>query len=52
MKKLIIILAVLTSAFISANAEEKTKTYDFGDIRSLNIGYNYQVHVTEGNSDS
>lgn len=51
MKKLIIILAVLTSAFISVNAEEKTKTYDFGDIRSLNIGYNYQVHVTEGNSD-
>ena len=51
MRKLIITLAVLVSALFSANAEEKTKTYDFGDIKSLNIGYNYQVHVTEGNSD-
>lgn len=51
MRKFIITLAVMASALIAANAEEKTKTYDFGDIRSLNIGYNYQVHVTEGNSD-
>ena len=51
MRKLIITLAVLASALFSANAEEKTKTYDFGDIKSLSIGYNYQVHVTEGNSD-
>lgn len=51
MRKLIITLAVLASALFSANAEEKTKTYDFGDIKSLSIGYNYQVHVTSGNSD-
>ena len=51
MRKFIITLAVLASALFSANAEEKTKTYDFGDIKSLSIGYNYQVHVTEGNSD-
>ena len=51
MRKFIITLAVLAMSAFAVNAEEKTKTYDFGDIRSLNIGYNYQVHVTEGNSD-
>lgn len=51
MKKFFITLAVMTVAMFAANAEEKTKTYDFGDIRSLDIGYMYEVVVTEGKSD-
>ncbi|MBR5836775.1 MAG: DUF2807 domain-containing protein [Bacteroidales bacterium] len=52
MKKLFITLAVMTLAIFAANAEEKTKSYNFGDIRSLNIGYMYEVVVTEGTSDA
>ena len=51
MKKLFITLTVMALALFAANAEEKTKTYDFGDIRSINVGYMYEVFVTEGNSD-
>ena len=50
MRKLLVTLTVLALALFSANAEEKTKTFKFGDIKSLNIEYCYQVHVTKGNS--
>ena len=50
MKKFFITLTVLAFAMFSANAEEKTKTYDFGDITGINAGYNYQIHITEGRS--
>ena len=50
MKKFFITLTVLAIAMFSANAEEKTKTYDFGDITGINAGYNYQIHITEGKS--
>ena len=50
MKKFFITLTVLAIAAFSANAEEKTKTYDFGDITGINAGYNYQIHITEGRS--
>ena len=52
MRKLFLTLTALAFALVSANAEEKTKTYNFGNIESLNIGYCYQVHVTKGNSDA
>ena len=45
-------LASLTLALFSADAEEKTRTFNFGDIESLDINYCYQVHVTEGESGS
>ena len=51
MKKFFITLTVLAFAMFSANAEEKTKTYDFGDITGIAAGGTYQVHVTEGKSD-
>ena len=50
MKKFFITLTFLAIAMFSANAEEKTKTYDFGDITGINAGYNYQIHITEGKS--
>ena len=52
MKKFIITLTFLALALLSANAEEKTKTYSFGNIESLNVEFSYQVHVTKGNSGS
>lgn len=51
MKKIIITLAVLASAFFGANAEEKTKTHDFGDITSIDANFLYRIHVTEGKSE-
>ena len=51
MKKIIITLAVAAMAMFSANAEEKTKAYDFGDITGIDANFLYTVHVTEGKSD-
>lgn len=50
MKKLIATLVVVCAAFLTTNAEEKTKTYKFGDIESINASYTYSVYVTRGNS--
>lgn len=51
MKRLIITLAAAVLALSAANAEEKTKTYNFGDITGISAGGIYQIHVTEGKSD-
>lgn len=50
MKRILLTLAATAIALFTANAEEKTKTYDFGDITSINAGGTYQIHVTEGKS--
>ncbi len=50
MRKIIFTVAFILASFISAHAENKTKVYDFGDIRSLDVGHLYRVHVTEGTS--
>ena len=52
MKKLFLTLTVLALALSNAGAEEKTRTFNFGDIESLDVNYCYQVHVTEGESGS
>lgn len=52
MKKLFLTLTVLALALFNAGAEEKTRTFSFGDIESLDVNFCYQVHVTEGNSGS
>ena len=52
MRKLFLTLTALVLALFCANAEEKTRTYSFGNIESLNIEFCYQVHVTKGNSDA
>lgn len=49
MKKLII-LAALFAAALTADAEERTKTYRFGDIENIRAGYTYKVYVTKGSS--
>jgi hypothetical protein len=51
MKKLFLIFALSAAAVFSANAVEKTKIYDFSDIRSIKAGHAYEIHVSEGNSD-
>lgn len=51
MKRFLLVLAAVVMTLLSANAEEKTKTYDFGDIAGISAGGSYQVHVTEGNSN-
>lgn len=50
MKKCFLTIATALLTFITANAEEKTKVYEFGDITGIEAGYNYQVRVTEGKS--
>ena len=51
MKKIIITLAVAALALFSANAAEKTKVYDFGNITDIDANFLYNIHVTEGKSD-
>lgn len=51
MKKLFITLAAAAIAMLAANAEEKEKVYDFGEITSINAGFNYEINVTHGRSD-
>jgi hypothetical protein len=51
MKRILLTLAAAAISLFAANAEEKTKTYDFGDIVGISAGGSYQVHVTEGNSN-
>lgn len=51
MKRFLITLAAAVLALTAANAEEKTKVYEFGDIRSLEVSYLFDIHVTEGGSD-
>lgn len=51
MKKFLLTLAAIAIAAIAANAEEKTRTYNFGEINGIEAGMNYQIHVTKGSSD-
>lgn len=44
-------IAAAAIALIAAHAEEKTQVYNFGEITSIDAGYNYEIHVTEGRSD-
>lgn len=49
MKRFIMMMAVMAAAF-SLNAQEKTKTSRFGDIKSIDASYTYKIYVTEGKS--
>ena len=51
MKKLFITLAAAAIAMLAANAEEKEKVYNFGEITSINAGFSYEINVTHGRSD-
>ncbi len=51
MKKVFLTLALSAVAILGADAEEKTKVYDFSDIRSINAGHTYEIYVSEGNSN-
>lgn len=37
--------------FIGAAAEEKSKTYSFGNITGIDASFTYEIHVTSGPSD-
>ena len=50
MKRMFITLALTILTLHTAGAEEKTRSYDFGDITSISAGSNFQIHVTEGRS--
>ncbi len=51
MKRFLLTIVAAATALFSANAEEKTKTYDFGDITGIDANFLYSIHVTEGKSD-
>lgn len=50
MKRILMIMAVMVAAVFTLSAQEKTKTYRFGDVKSIDAGYSYQIYVTEGAS--
>ena len=51
MKRFLLTLAAAAISLFAADAEEKTKTYDFGDITGIDASFLYTIHVTEGKSD-
>ena len=51
MKRFLLTLAAAAISLFAADAEEKTKTYDFGDITGIDASFLYTIHVTEGRSD-
>lgn len=38
-------------ALFTANAEERTKTYEFKNITGIEAGFTYDIHVTHGRSN-
>lgn len=46
MKRILITLVATAVTLIAADAKEKTQTYEFGDITSIEAGWTYQVLVT------
>lgn len=51
MKRILMTIAAAAMTLLAVHAEEKTLVYDFGEITSIDAGYNYEIHVTEGRSD-
>ena len=51
MKRTLIALAFAALAAFTANAEEKTKTYEYKNITGIEAGYTYDIYVTQGKSD-
>lgn len=46
-------LLALSLAFAAgASAEERSKTYEFGDIVGIDAAFTYEIHVTKGSSKS
>lgn len=46
-------LLALSLAFVAGvSAEERSKTYEFGDIVGIEAGFIYEIHVTKGTSKS
>jgi hypothetical protein len=50
MKRILITLTIAVLGLFTANAEERTKVYQFGDITKIEAGFMYDLHVTEGKS--
>ena len=48
---MLIALSFAVMAVFTANAEERTKTYEFKNITGIEAGYSYDIHVTQGKSD-
>ena len=51
MKRILITLAVAALALFTANAEERTKTYEFRKVTGIEAGFTYDVYVTHGRSN-
>ena len=51
MKRILITLAIAALALFTANAEERTKTYEFKNITGIEAEFNYDIYVTHGRSN-
>lgn len=52
MRKSFMLLALSLAFAAGVSAEERSKTYEFGDIVGIEAGFTYEIHVTEGSSKS
>ena len=50
MKRILITLTIAVLGLFTANAEERTKTYEFKNITGIEAEFNYEIHVTHGRS--
>ena len=50
MKRTLIAFILVLAAY-TANAEEKTRSYEFKNVTGIEAGYTYDIHVTQGKSD-
>lgn len=51
MKRILITLAIAALALFTANAEERTKTYEFKNVTGIEAEFNYDIYVTHGKSN-
>ena len=51
MKRILITLTIAVLGLFTANAEERTRTYEFKNITGIEAEFNYEIHVTHGRSN-
>lgn len=52
MRRSLLTLAAMLTFIGAVSAEEKSKTYNFGNITGIDASFTYEIHVTSGSSDN
>lgn len=52
MRRALLTLTAVLTFIAAASAEEKSRTYSFGNITGIDASFTYEIHVTSGPSDN